>query len=726
MHVLITNDDGPPGKDSPYIAYFIQKLRELTDWDISVALPDCQKSWIGKAHFVGKTMTASYITPAAEPELPYEGPYYKKKNDGSEEWVLLDGTPASCAQVGIHHLFKEKGPVDLVIAGPNYGRNSSAVFILSSGTIGGAMEGALCGVPAIGVSFAYSSRNHVADHINTACSVSVRLIKHLCETWPKDDSVDLFSINVPLGPELREDVKIMYTNILANRWGSAFEYVEDPITVQADGTVVEQTDRLEPTEEDGKLTFKWLPNLAAVTGTTADEPTGTDKWAIGEGYVSVSPLKANFQGAPGLSGELKLTPSDAQSKTASLPQFTAVITYPPESYIYPLLVANLKKVAPGVEIKTDPSDPVLEEGSGVKVLHYADYEDLNFERMMGDDEMYLACSYIYRKALIRKNFLAHSIANYAVKHPDTILKRNFPESYELELDYAEYLDEMLDDIYEFRDQLQEEKNWWILKPSMSDRGQGIRIFKTFQELQEIFESFEESDDEEEEEEEEEGEPKSISEGNGIVTSQIRHFLIQRYIEKPLLLPSCGMRKFHIRTYVVASQALKVYVYKDMLALFAKQRYSSPDEIADLEIHLTNTCLQGDKVDEGSVRRFWDLEGFDKEKVWDQIKATTAETFAAAVGLGRVHFQPIPNAFEIYGLDFLVDEDLTTRLLEVNAYPDFGQTGEDLKVLVDGLFACVADQIVVPFFGGESRQGGLSEEKGNRLALVYEQDVSGGW
>jgi tubulin--tyrosine ligase len=235
--------------------------------------------------------------------------------------------------------------------------------------------------------------------------------------------------------------------------------------------------------------------------------------------------------------------------------------------------------------------------------------------------------------------LAHAIATYKVKHPDTILTKHFPESYELELDYAEYLDEMLDEIYELRDQLIEGDSWWILKPSMSDRGQGIRLFHTREELQEIFESYEEKDDEEEEEEnDDDAAVKTISESNGIVTSQVRFFLIQKYIENPLILESCGNRKFHIRTYVVARGALKVYVYKDMLALFALKQYSSPDSDSDLEAHLTNTCLQGDFKDEGSVRRFWSLEGFDKDTVWDQICNITGETFAAAVSLGRLHFQ----------------------------------------------------------------------------------------
>ncbi|KAK9249556.1 tubulin-tyrosine ligase family-domain-containing protein [Lipomyces tetrasporus] len=727
MHVLVTNDDGPPGPDSPFVDYFINALKKYTDWDISVALPESQKSWISKAHVIGHTMTASYIAPSSTPGDPYEGPYYKKRNCG-EEWVLLDGTPASCTQVGIHHLFKDKGPVDLVLSGPNFGRNSSALYILSSGTIGAALEGALCGLPSIGLSFAYNSRISAPEHTKAACWLSVRLVKYLYDNWPKDGTVDLYSINIPLHAELGVDTKIKYTHILENRWGSAFEYIEDTILNSPTGELVEVADQVQPEidEESGKLQFRWKPNLKAVQDGVSEWPEGNDAWAIAQGHVSVTPLRANYQGVAGYAGELKL-PSWPLWSSAP---FAALITYPPTSYIYPLLASNIHHLLPNVKIVTDPKDPAIAEGSGVNVFHFAEYEDLNFERMIADREHYLTCSYIYRKALIRKNFLSHTIATYKAKHPESILKKCFPESYELELDYAEYLDEMLDEIYEFRDQLIEGDSWWILKPSMSDRGQGIRIFHTMEELEEIFDSFEENDEEEEDEEDEDNDavaPKSISESNGIVTSQIRFFLIQKYIRNPLLLESCGNRKFHIRTYVVASGALKVYVYRDMLALFALKPYSSPDSDSDLEAHLTNTCLQGDLKDEGSVRRFWCLEGFDKDAVWDQICRITSETFAAAVSLGRLHFQPLPNAFEIYGIDFLVDSDLNASILEINAYPDFAQTGNDLKQLVDGLFKSVLTEIVAPFFKGDVVQGGEKDDSGfGELALVLDQDVSGRW
>ena len=49
----------------------------------------------------------------------------------------------------------------------------------------------------------------------------------------------------------------------------------------------------------------------------------------------------------------------------------------------------------------------------------------------------------------------------------------------------------------------------------------------------------------------------------------REWVLQRYIEKPLLLRG---HKFHIRTYVLCVGALKVFVFEKMLLLLAAHPY----------------------------------------------------------------------------------------------------------------------------------------------------------
>lgn len=283
---------------------------------------------------------------------------------------------------------------------------------------------------------------------------------------------------------------------------------------------------------------------------------------------------------------------------------------------------------------------------------------------------------------------------------------------------------------------------------MSDRGQGIRLFSSLEELEAVFGEFEESDESEDEAEEGEGSDEggvkvrvsdtATNSGHNketsVVTSQLRHFVAQNYIHPPLLIHN---RKFHIRAYVLAIGGLKVYVYRHMLALFAAKEYLPPwEESSDLAGHLTNTCLQtGER--EGSVKLFWEL-GKDilngeeaLEMVWGRIKDIVGEVWEAAARGMRVHFQTIPNAFEIFGVDFLVDADMNVFLLEVNSYPDFKQTGEELSQVIDGLFEGVVGEAVKPFFNGKEKENVLGEsnamdgEKKKDMVMVLDIDL-GNW
>lgn len=270
---------------------------------------------------------------------------------------------------------------------------------------------------------------------------------------------------------------------------------------------------------------------------------------------------------------------------------------------------------------------------------------------------------------------------------------------------------------------------------MSDRGQGIRLFSSLEELEAVFGEFEDDEDESEEEakggeEREEGGKRvlvadvAVNSGHNretsVVTSQLRHFVAQSYIHPPLLIHN---KKFHIRTYVLAIGGLKVYVYRHMLALFAAKEYLPPwEESSDLTGHLTNTCLQTGEH-EGSVKLFWELEkdipnGKEAlEAVWGKIKNIVSEVWEAAARGMRVHFQTLPNAFEIFGVDFLVDANMNVFLLEVNSYPDFKQTGEELSQVIDGLFEGVVGEAVKPFFNKKQR-----EEVQEEARAIYGEEM----
>ncbi|KAF2665798.1 tubulin-tyrosine ligase [Microthyrium microscopicum] len=416
------------------------------------------------------------------------------------------------------------------------------------------------------------------------------------------------------------------------------------------------------------------------------------------------------------------------------PKFYAQIAYN-DPYVQPLIESALSSRLPPTTYKLISTLPTPLD---LPVLQFLQYEDLAFELALTRNDV-LINAYVIRKALLRKHFLNATVVQWAAKHPQSVLRRHVKVAVELEVDYAEYLDEALAEAYELRESLEGnedkgegEREWWILKPSMADRAHGVRLFGSEEELRGIFEGWEadmpDSDEEEEDDEEVKGQTLVGAGKEVVYASQLRHFVAQLYIHPPLLLPSAEGRKFHVRTYVLSVGALKVYVYRPMLALFAAGKYVAPGESLDLRVHLTNTCVQGTDVREGSVRRFWELEekvegieGDWKEKAWAQICVVTGELFEAAGRNMLVNFQAVPSSFEIFGLDFLVDQTGTAWLLEVNAFPDFKQTGDDLKDVVQGLFEDTVDVAIKPFFSEPREEPPKTLESG-RMVQVLDIDL----
>lgn len=384
--------------------------------------------------------------------------------------------------------------------------------------------------------------------------------------------------------------------------------------------------------------------------------------------------------------------------------------------------------------------------SHAKILQVTQYEGIDWEYIDAHPRTCLVNSYMLRKALIRKHYLSATVENWVAKRPESSLKIHVKRSEAFEVDYAEFLDDSLIEAFDLRasmdkneellarnDSSSKDLEWWILKPSMSDRGQGIRLFSTMEELQGIFDEWEGDDSESGEDEDGSDHDESQHKDNGgkllgkddeddtgINASHLRHFVAQPYIHPPLLLPGDD-RKFHIRTYVACVGGLDVYVYRHMLALFAGKPYAAPASNAhatpiaeaggssiDLESHLTNTCLQRSVAD-NTVQQFWDvsLPQQTKEHILRQICAVTGDAFEAAARGMMMHFRPLDNAFEIFGLDFLVDADEHVWLLEVNAFPDFKQTGGELQGLVEGLWENVLRVAVGGFLSSEHGQAASS-------------------
>ncbi|KAL0950985.1 hypothetical protein HGRIS_007732 [Hohenbuehelia grisea] len=431
----------------------------------------------------------------------------------------------------------------------------------------------------------------------------------------------------------------------------------------------------------------------------------------------------------------------------------AVVSWPSAPLTDSLVRKALGSLDVPIEIVTSVPD------SYTKLLQWSTYDDIDHERVHNDSRSTLSSSYVIRKSLIRKHFLSRCLHSYLVKHPQSLLRNHVPRTWDLDIAFADELDEALaDDLWELSQELEGDK-WWILKPGMADRGMGIRLFNTRESLEAIFEEFEPGSDDEDDDGEAEND-------TAVITSQLRHFVIQEYLATPLLIDptqvpldggippsSLHGHKFHLRAYVVCSGALTVYLYPRVLALFSAMPYVSPTagdggtSSIDLGPHLTNTSLQTHRGEEG-VRLLdeligcsvlshsgdqsdWVLSAADVENIRNQMAEVLAETFKAALE-NPIHFQPLPNAFELFGIDFLVDQspapsgDIQVKLLEINAEPAIELTGPRLTWILQDLFTAMAKVCVTPFCTDSdlAKETWAVGDTKHGLVKCFEQSVRG--
>jgi 5'-nucleotidase len=140
-HALVTNDDGI---ESAFLHRLVEAL--LADFTVSVAAPAFEQSWIGRA-----------VSRHGEVEVIHSPALFP---NGVDAWAI-SGTPTDCVNIALGNLLPERP--DIVISGINIGYNTTETLILSSGTVAGAIEGALWNLPAI--AFSKCVPNHLFESI---------------------------------------------------------------------------------------------------------------------------------------------------------------------------------------------------------------------------------------------------------------------------------------------------------------------------------------------------------------------------------------------------------------------------------------------------------------------------------------------------------------------------------------------------------------------------------
>ena len=257
MKILITNDDG---YDAKALLTLVSVLRRYGD--LTIVAPKHAQSGMSMA------VTMGY--------KPIAVKHFGKRL--GEDWWYLDGTPASCIKYGIDNVLFPERP-DLVVSGVNHGSNAATASIYS-GTIGAAMEGAVNGIPAIGVSLDTFSPD--ADF-----SCVEALLPRILDTLLENRELRygrFYNINFPNRPAERiHGVRV--TRMGYGHWEREY---------QDFGQFLEERGRI-PSEDDCRYIARLEPGeqLYVMAGDFTDNggnPADADHILLQQGYVTITPV----------------------------------------------------------------------------------------------------------------------------------------------------------------------------------------------------------------------------------------------------------------------------------------------------------------------------------------------------------------------------------------------------------------------------------------------------
>jgi 5'-nucleotidase len=165
--ILVTNDDGVHSEGIKALAAALQPLG-----DVIVVAPVAESSAIGHALTLRRPLRIEQV---------------------SDGFYSVDGTPTDCVNLGVAILMKGELP-NLVVSGINTGWNLGD-DVTYSGTVAGALEAALLGVPAIAVSLR-RTRDYVFDFGPSARAAAT--LAELTLRHPLPERTFL-NVNVPKG-----------------------------------------------------------------------------------------------------------------------------------------------------------------------------------------------------------------------------------------------------------------------------------------------------------------------------------------------------------------------------------------------------------------------------------------------------------------------------------------------------------------------------------------------
>ena len=270
--ILLTNDDGI---DAVGLRAMYDALSSA--YDVVVVAPTGDRSSIGRAISGGVEVT--------EHELGY----------------AVDGTPVDCVVAGIDELVPD---ADCVVAGCNKGANLGSYVLGRSGTVSAAVEAAFFGVPAVAASMYvpgddpdWWQTDLETERFAHAVDATRYLVDDAFEAGVFD-TADYLNVNAPIA-DAPADADLhapMRVTTPSDWYGMTAERAADESgvgTANGFGRDEGETDRAgdagDRRARSERITFD-DPIWGRMTPETVPDEVGTDRRAVVDGEVSVSPL----------------------------------------------------------------------------------------------------------------------------------------------------------------------------------------------------------------------------------------------------------------------------------------------------------------------------------------------------------------------------------------------------------------------------------------------------
>jgi 5'-nucleotidase len=244
MRILITNDDGihAEGLD------VCEKIARALSDDVWVIAPEYDQSGVAHSLSLNDPLRLRQI---------------------GERRFAVRGTPTDCVIMGARHVLNGNGP-DLVLSGVNRGRNAGE-DVIYSGTVAGAVEGTVIGVPSLALSQAYASRSGRPPHWETSLHYAPDIIRRVvAKGIPRDV---LINVNFPdCAPD---EVK--------------------RIAVTAQGRRRQERLQIDQRKDGRGNPYYWI---AYVRHGFVKAEEGTDLAALDERCIAITPLKLDMTDEP--------------------------------------------------------------------------------------------------------------------------------------------------------------------------------------------------------------------------------------------------------------------------------------------------------------------------------------------------------------------------------------------------------------------------------------------